>query len=201
MDPMTKSCTNDLRALDVRRLARDGLLKPGPSFGWNWTRNGTTLATINLQVSFDSVTLDYRHKANGGEWQGKRYPVRLVHTPCNLGGDRVWWQCPAAGCGRRVALLYVGSSGIFACRHCNRLAYQSLRESDSDRVYRPANKLRERLGWVPGVAFPPGDKPKGMHWRTYARLMLQYKGYAEQVMISSGAMVEALKSRLHRMNL
>jgi hypothetical protein len=35
-----KDTTSDYRALDVRRLQRDGLLTPGRSFGWNWTRNG-----------------------------------------------------------------------------------------------------------------------------------------------------------------
>lgn len=30
------------------------------------------------------------------------------------GEERVWLLCPAHGCGRRVALLYIGGSGIFA---------------------------------------------------------------------------------------
>lgn len=60
--------TSDLRALDVRRLQRDGLLTPGQSFGWSWTRNGEKLATIHLSVQFDSVILDYRQREYGGDW-------------------------------------------------------------------------------------------------------------------------------------
>ena len=41
-----KDTTSDYRALDVRRLQRDGLLTPGRSFGWNWTRDGETVASI-----------------------------------------------------------------------------------------------------------------------------------------------------------
>ena len=196
-----KHCTDDLRALDVRRLAHDGLLKPGAAFSWSWTRNGATLATINLQAGADSVLLDYRHKPNGGDWQDKRYAVRLVRTACHLGGQRVWWQCPGVDCGRRVALLYLGSSGIFACRHCNQLAYRSTRDSESDRAYRPANKMRERLGWVPGVAHGPGSKPKGMHWKTYIRLFNRYHVQADRVMGVMRQGLDKMMANMHRINL
>ncbi|MEO6322750.1 MAG: hypothetical protein ABIR56_18895 [Polaromonas sp.] len=167
---MSKSCTEDYRALDVRKINRAGRLTPGSACSWVWSRNGETVATINMLAGIDSVTLNYRQRAHGGEWKDMVYPVRLAYTPCNLGGHRVWWQCPAAGCNRRVAVLY-GGTGIFACRHCYRLAYRSQRETGS---YRPADKLRARLGWVPGIAHPPGGKPKGMHWKTYTRLLNDY---------------------------
>ncbi len=48
-----KDTTSDYRALDVRRLQRDGLLIPGRSFGWSWTRDGETVASI--QVRAESV--------------------------------------------------------------------------------------------------------------------------------------------------
>lgn len=40
--------------------------------------------------------------------------------------------------------------------------------------YRPAGKLRARLGWVPCIVHPPGDKPEGMHRKTYLRLTNDY---------------------------
>jgi hypothetical protein len=198
---MGKSCTDDLRALDVRRLARDGLLQPGRSFAWSWMRNGATVATINITPGSYSVTLDYRHKPHGREWQDKSYPVRLAHSACNMGGQRAWWLCPASGCGRRAALLYLGSSGVFACRHCYRLAYRSQMETAHDRTFRRANNLRTRLGWVAGIAHSPGDKPKGMHWRTYSRLMESYQNQANQVLTGSMAAVERMRGRLDRMGL
>ncbi len=40
-----------------------------------------------------------------------------------------------------------------------------------DRAFRKANKVRMRLGGEPGMAGAFPGKPKGMHWRTYGRLV------------------------------
>ena len=40
-----KSTTDDYRTLDVRRWAREGVLRPGYWGGWQWTRNGETVAS------------------------------------------------------------------------------------------------------------------------------------------------------------
>ena len=169
-----KKTTEDCRSLDVRKFQRDGLLKNGKSFGWNWTRNGEKMASIQVQVKDNRVILDYRHQWNGSEWKNQNYPVLLEWTPCNYGGLRAWFKCPASGCGRRVAKLHLGSAGIFACRHCYQLAYASQRENADDRATRQAAKIRDRLGWQPGILNGPGDKPKGMHWRTYQRLVIEH---------------------------
>ena len=194
---MSKSCTEDYRALDVRKVKSAGRLTPGSVCSWSWSRNGNTLASINLQAGLDSVTLNYRQRAHDGEWRDMAYPVRLAYTPCNMGGRRVWWQCPAAGCNRRVAVLY-GGSGIFACRHCYKLAYRSQRENNA---YAPADKLRKRLGWVAGVAHPPGDKPKGMHWKTYTRLLNEYDIKAGRAMADVSALLGRINGRLSRIKL
>jgi hypothetical protein len=191
-----KRTTSDMRALDVRKVQREGLLKPGYSCGWQWSRNGETIASINLKVDTDRVTLDYRNRPNGGEWQTMNYPVRLAWTPCHYGGQRAWWLCPAVGCGRRVAVLYGGS--VFACRHCQRLAYKSQRVAPDDRALRRADNLRERLGWVPGVIHGPGGKPKGMHWTTYGRLFVEYCAAAADAMGGANERANKLIVRLER---
>jgi hypothetical protein len=104
-----KRTTADMRALDIRKIQRDGLLNPGRSFGWTWKRGGETVARINLAVGLGCVTLEYRNRPNGGQWQDMKYPVRLTDTACHYGGQRAWWLCPAVGCGRRVAVLYGGA--------------------------------------------------------------------------------------------
>lgn len=171
-----KDTTSDMRPLDIRRLQRDGLLIPGRAFGWHWTRNGEEVASIQMRTEVDRVILNYRSRSNGGEWQPMEYPVTLEWTPCNLGGRRAWFLCPARGCGRRVAILFGGS--IFACRHCHKLAYQCQRETDDDRAMRRADNIRRRLGWGAGIANPEGDKPKGMHWRTFERLKTEHDAFA-----------------------
>ena len=188
-----KDTTEGMLALDVRRLQRDGRLTPG-SFGWSWTRNGETRATINLSVQFDSVILDYRQRQHGGEWEEMKYPVYLTWTACNYGGQRAWWLCPIRGCGRRVAVLYGGS--VFACRHCHRLVYQSQREAPDGRGRLRAGKLRERLRWVPGIANPNGGKPKGMRWHTFHRLSAKHDAFVGVSMAGMARRLEIMKERL-----
>lgn len=108
----------------------------------------------------DKVTLIYQHQNRGGPWHPMEYPVWLDWTDCTLGGRRAWFLCPAAGCGWRVAQLYVGASGIFACRHCNRLAYASQRENADDRAARRAERIRRRLKWELGILNGKDWKPK-----------------------------------------
>lgn len=189
--------TNDMRALDVRRLQRDGLLTPGQYFGWNWYRNNEKVSSIFVLTEADRVVLKYQHQSRGGPWQPMEYPVRLNWTDCTLGGRRAWFICPAEGCGRRVALLYIGGAGIFACRHCYKLAYACQRETADDRAMRRADTIRRRLGWGAGIANPEGDKPKGMHWRTYERLKAEYAAFANA---SWAGMAERLGLMNRRLN-
>ena len=172
-----KSTTSDYRALDVRLFQRDGVLVAGRSFTTSWMRNGKAIASIQVKVEADRVILDYRHQRGGGEWKSENYPIRIEWTPCNYGGSRAWFRCPADGCTRRVAKLFLGSSGIFACRHCYQLAYASQRESMDDRATRRADKIRDRLKWEPGILNGHGIKPKGMHSRTYQRLTIAHDAH------------------------
>ncbi len=165
-------CTDDYRRIDVRSWQREGLLAAGCSFSCKWSRNGETIADINVRTEADRVFFNYRHRRNGGEWKHEDYPVRLDWTACTYGGRRAWFLCPAVGCGRRVAKLYGGA--IFACRHCYRLAYRSQREAAHDRAMRRADQIRERLGWMPGLLNTEGGKPKRMRWKTYERLLDNY---------------------------
>ena len=170
-----KSTTDDYRTLDVRRWAREGVLAPGYWGGWQWTRDGETVASIQMRAEQDRMILIYRHRSGDGEWKDEHYAVRVVRTPCNLGGSRAWFICPVVGCGRRVAILYSG--GIFACRHCYRLAYPSSREDAGDRATRRADRLGARLGWEPGILNGGGEKPKWMRWRTFERLAAEHNAF------------------------
>ena len=194
---MSKSCTDDYRVLDVRKINRAGRLTPGSACSWEWSRNGNIIASVNMRAGIDSMSLSYRQRAHGGEWKDMAYTVWLTYTPCNMGGRRVWWQCPAAGCNRRVAVLY-GGAGIFACRHCYKLDYRSQRENNA---YAPADKLRKRLGWVAGIAHPPGGRPKGMHFKTYMRLLNEYDIKAGRAMADVSALLGRINGRLSRIKL
>lgn len=186
--------TDDYRSIDVRRWQRDGFLTPGRVFGWQWSRGDNVVASIRVRTESDRVILTYRHRSGGGAWKDESYPVRLNWTPCHLGGHRVWFLCPAQGCGRRVAILYGG--GIFACRHCHQLAYASQREAADDRATRRADRIREKLGWLPGILNHNGWKPKGMHWRTFKRLTAQHDELVQISLAGLSARLDQLKEPL-----
>jgi hypothetical protein len=97
--------------------------------------------------------------------------VRLDRTPCNYGGERIWFLCPR--CNRRAAILYAPGH-LFWCRRCCQLAYSSQGEGTEDRVREKAEAIRRQLGGVPGLAWPFPERPKGMHYRTYERLRQEY---------------------------
>jgi len=162
------STTDGRRKLRISGLRKAGLLVTGKSWGWQWSRGEGQVSSIQGSTEADKIILSYSQRIEGGGWKPVRLPVRLEWTACNYGGHRAWFRCPAAGCGRRVAVLYCGT--IFACRHCLQLAYQSQREDSASLMMRKADKIRDRLGWVPGIANGSGQKPKGMYWQTYWRL-------------------------------
>ncbi len=166
----TRDCTHDYVRLDVRHLKRRGCLGSGWSRIWQWSRGGERFAWIVIDVADDHITLRYKTRDRGGEWQDKNYPVALEWTPCHFGGNRAWFRCPA--CHRRAAILY--GANVFACRNCLNLAYESQREVPHYRALSKAQGIHEKLGGT-GIIDDPVFKPKGMHWRTYTRHMERFR--------------------------
>ncbi len=163
----SKDTTDECKGLDVRRLHRNGWLRPGRYCSVHWKRGDKPTGDIHVVAGNGYVELVYRYRRNGDPWQDVRERVQLTYTRCNYGGERPWFLCPE--CGRRVAILY-GPGRLFLCRHCYNLAYESQRENAKDRALRRAQDIRRRLGGSASMfdSFP--EKPKGMHWDTYMRL-------------------------------
>jgi hypothetical protein len=185
----SKDTIDDHRSIDVRRWKRDGLLESGKSFSWQWFVNGEVIGSIGVRIRREHVILTYRQRSSGEDWKDEKYPIYLDWTDCHLGGRRPWFLCPFDGCGRRVAILY--EAGIFACRQCLQLAYPSQREEHDYRAIRQANRIRSKLGWMPGIINGNGDKPKGMHWKTFERLSAEHDAL---VQVSLAGMVARLES-------
>lgn len=163
-----KTVTSEATPLDIRKLARNGLLVPGRSFGWCWTVNDREMGAITIRVAEHAVQLCYQKRSTGeaiDQW------VQLQSTPCRFGGVRQWFTCP--NCGKRVAVLY-GPGKYFACRTCCGLGYASQKEDVGDRAGSQADKIRKRLGWPAGFLHGPGGRPKGMHWVTFWRLRAEH---------------------------
>jgi hypothetical protein len=173
-----KTTTDECYSVDVRYLHRHDLLKPGRWFSLRWSRADRETGSIRGVVEGAErpvqMILLYRHRDGlGGEWQDVQEPLPLTWTACNFGGERPWFVCPGAGCGRRVAVLY-GPGRYFLCRYCYDLVYESQSEHKMHRALRRAQRIRRRLGGSANMMEPFPEKPKGMHRKTYERLFWEH---------------------------
>jgi hypothetical protein len=175
-----KTTTGECHSIDVRYLHREGLLKAGGWFSLRWSRGEHETGSIggsvegHLRLRPEQVILRNRCRSGpGGEWEDVQEPVPLTWTACNFGGERPWFICPGAGCGRRVAVLY-GPGKYFLCRHCYDLRYESQREDKTQRALRRAQKIRKHLGGSANMMEPFPEKPKGMHLETYMQLFWEH---------------------------
>jgi hypothetical protein len=166
-----KMTLDNALCLDIRTLKRFGALSPGYRH-LSWSSRGRENASIGLYVAADRLVLDYRYSPSGREPKSVQETVMFDFTACHYGGKRPWFQCPC--CQGRVAVLY-GYRGRFLCRHCHRLPYGCQQETDLDRMYRKTRKIRRRLEGSMNLFDPilPWQKPQGMHWSTFKRLMDQ----------------------------
>ena len=100
--------------------------------------------------------------------------IKVTTTPCNYGKVRHWFVCPY--CSGRCAIIYQANSGL-ACRKCYKLCYASENKTKSDRAIDGAVKLNRRLGFT-GDIYCYGKKPKGMHWKTFRKLVAKRNDYS-----------------------
>jgi hypothetical protein len=173
-----KTTTGECHSVDVRYLHREGLLKLGRWFTLRWSQAGRKTGSIRGAVigerKPEGVILTYRRRSGpGDEWEDVQEPVPLEWTACNFGGERPWFICPGAGCGRRVAVLY-GPGRYFLCRHCYDLVYESQRNNAIERALHKAQSIRKHLGGSANMMEPFPEKPKGMHHDTYMRLFWEH---------------------------
>ena len=156
--PATHVKAEHCRRIDVRRWQREGILEAGRSGGRQWVdqETGKQTSAISYRSSGDSVTLSYSI-----DGEPRTQVVWLAATACNYGGTRQWFTCPIRG--ERVAVLFL-RAGRFACRHCQRIAYESQSGDVCDRTWSKQRKAEAKLG-------PNGARRKGMHSTTRERLL------------------------------
>lgn len=175
-----RQTTSAFRSIDVRWLQRKGLLKSGAAATLRWSVDGSTLTSLQVQTEDDQVIFTVKDR--------EAYRVHLDWSKCHLGGARPWFLCPI--CSRRVALIYCGDT--FACRHCRQLAYASQREVGYVRAVRKMDRLRDKLGWGPGIISGDRSRPKGMHRRTFARLAAEHDGLVSRYVTGMSQRFEGL---------
>ena len=178
--------------LDINWLYR-AVCGDGQARTISWENRGRDVASVSCKLYEGRLCLLMLTTDKSGGHGGLDFQeVEIISTACNYGGVRHWFVCPGcikeleamgvsnylgrdAHCGRRVSKLYLPPGGrLFLCRHCYDLRYMSQRASVDVRMARKSIAIRRQLGQKDfRQPFPP--KPKGMHQRTYERLMYKYR--------------------------
>lgn len=181
--------TYDALDLDIRDLARAKNLRKGLAmFETTWT-HGLSKSSVGVTVLGGDCAL-----VSFGDRRGEVITERIdiEWMPCNYGGARPWWSCPQ--CDRRCAIVYARGMWPFMCRLCADLTYETAQSDAFTRAISKTNKRLARLGWEWGKPFPP--KPKGMHWRTWMRLVAQCSGAARVEDAAFDAWMEGMEREI-----
>ncbi len=153
--------------IDIRQWHKGGHLREGRLFSWSWNRGGEPAGNISVTVNSGSIRLGYTLTDSNGQRDGSQ-TITTTSTPCHYGGSRPWFTCPV--CRDRAGLLYM-RWGRFACRHCQRVAYQSQSGSALDRVCNRYHRLAAKV---------EDGKPKWQRWATFNLLLARYSDASEQ---------------------
>lgn len=159
--PARHQKTSAMYDVDVRLLARQGRLREGAAFSYAWYGRGGQLASIEVRVMGDQIRFHYQYDGH----KNVDDFAHIITTDCNYGGVRHWFSCPC--CGRRCAILYMGSR--VECRKCYRLQYPSQSHDETDNIWRKKYRLSTRIG-SNGADWRWTQKPKGMHQATFQRI-------------------------------
>ena len=156
--------------LDVHELAREGKLKLGAR-GWLF---GTIRFEVRGDLHSPKLLLAYpRRSASGAPLEPIVQTICCHWRKARYGGRYLIFSC--SECQRPARVLYARHNSthhqiwFFACRQCAGITYQSTMGHRWDRSARRIEKLRGRLQWNAGGTVP--IKPRGMHQRTYDRLL------------------------------
>ena len=189
-----RTTLEEVNRLDVRWLKRQGYLQPGVMAPVSWHCGNRPSGSITLCCHGEGLTLTYRYRVAGGDWDDVTQPVALDWTPCRYGGVRPWFRCPR--CQRRVAVLALYGK-LFLCRHCYKLPYASQHEPLIDRLWSQIRKLGQSVGAKSDESPWRWRKPKGMHWETFEQRVAQAQDLEMLRDAAFSLRVEALLAQGH----
>ena len=187
---MSKALTTSRMRLDIRTMQDDTLAPWTHHHQW---KNGTT-AVLRFKRREKKATIELT--APGKEMH--MTAVELDKTAQHFGGSRVWWKCPC--CHERVGLLY-WQSWRWQCRKCAELVHPSTRQTESSSAYSRVNRVRRKLGWGGGLLSPMAGRKKGMHMRTYSRLLKELSQASVAAVGAGDANIERLSKRIKRIRM
>jgi hypothetical protein len=161
--------------LDLNRLKRAGLLRPGAWSGWEWKRDGETIGVANLSVALHADGTGCLRLNLGSLHQ----IISLTSDSRRFGGCQWYFVCPRTD--RRVSVLWMPPGArSFASRHAwkRQVAYRSQFLGPDDRAWYGKHKIKRRLiGDLDSDEWDLPPKPKRMRWSTYARYERRFDRY------------------------
>ena len=167
----TRATTEEFNKIDIRYMRKAGLLGPNYTGTLSWSCRGEPSGSINYLCYQGRLELSYSYREGTDEWQQITQLIPLDRTPCNYGGERLWFLCP--NCKKRVAILY-SASKLFLCRHCYQIPYSSQNGGFLDKLINQQCKLGKRIFEYYEYGEGYGKK-KGLHWKTFNRLHEKYQ--------------------------
>lgn len=157
--------------IDIRDLKRKGF-----KYGLECTGiisvnvNNVIINSVSFAINDKMLTLEYSCENN-------RQQIDLDWLQCNYGNQRAYFICPQ--CGRRVISLYM-SNKYFYCRKCCNFTYRSQQEDEASRLIRKIRRIRQKLNASDELFGIIWHKPKGMHHKTFYRLVEEDNVTAKQ---------------------
>lgn len=151
-----QALTDQYQGLDVRQMRRDG-----------WLISNTR---VTFQSDYGTRILSIYDDRLLVQEGGACLSISLIWRPCNLGGKRPVLLCP--DCAQPAYILY-HRWWAYSCRRCAQLSYASQYENAYLRSISRANRTRAKIDSRNTLMFPIPAKPKGMHEKTYQRLVAQ----------------------------
>jgi hypothetical protein len=157
-----KDTTDNYQSLRTRDLSRFMLDHCGSTIV-DVRHAGRVVTSIDVTIRPAELLLDY--STNDGHKIVDSIP--LEYSPCHFGGRRPWFICPS--CRKRKTVLYCAR--YFRCATCLNLTYSSLHERKSERPLNRLLRRRWKLGGDRALSEPFPEKPKGMRWEKYFKLL------------------------------
>ena len=178
--PRQRTCLNQGLKLDLNKLRRQGLVRPGSRSGPNgirwssdyWGEIASGVITANMEGKYEGW---FRIQlADLDQW------ITLVPRPRHFGGHQWYFICPVMNRDCSVVWLPPGANR-FCSRQTwgrRRVAYASQFADPDNRAHIGKAKIKAKLiGDLDPDEWELPPKPKWMRWKTYNRYVERFDMY------------------------